>query len=84
MRSNNLIFDRSTAMYTSFMTALLHGRLSGVSRRAPALVPGRAVICCGCHHDSVPHLPVGTRGFCYVCLARSRSAADDDELGGEC
>ena len=29
-------------------------------------------------------LPVGSLGFCYVCLARSRSAAEDDELGGEC
>jgi hypothetical protein len=48
------------------------------------LLPDRAIICSACHHDRVRGLPVGSLGFCYVCLARSRSAAEDDELGGEC
>ena len=71
-------------MYTKFMTAPLHERLGEVPRAAPALLVDRAIICSGCHHDSVRGLPVGSLGFCYVCLARSRSAAEDDELGGEC
>jgi hypothetical protein len=66
------------------MTAPLHERVNDVPRAAPALLADRAIICSGCHHDSVPGLPVGSLGFCYVCLARSRSAAEDDELGGEC
>jgi hypothetical protein len=80
----NLMFGGSTAVYTGIMTAPLHERLNEIPRAAPTLLADRAVICSGCRHDSVRDLPVGSLGFCYVCLARSRSAAEDDELGGEC
>jgi len=62
------------------MAPLLHER----SNEAPLLLPSHAVICSGCHRESVPDLRVGIRGFCDACLERSRSAAGDDELGGEC
>ena len=78
------MFGASTAVYTKIMTAPLHERLSEAPRAAPMLLPDRAIICSACHHDRVRGLPVGSLGFCYVCLARSRSAAEDDELGGEC
>jgi hypothetical protein len=66
------------------MTAPLQERLNDVPPAGPTRLPDRAALCSGCRHDSVRDLPVGTLGFCYVCLARSRSAAEDDELGGEC
>jgi hypothetical protein len=58
--------------------------LNEIPRAAPTLLADRGVICSGCRHDSVRDVPAGSLGFCYVCLARSRSAAEDDELGGEC
>ena len=84
MPRKNRMFAGSTAVYTGFMTAPLHERLSEIPRAAPTLLADRVVICSGCRHDTVHGLPIGCLGFCYVCLARSRSAAEDGELGGEC
>jgi len=84
MARNNLMFDGSTAAYTGIMTAPLHERSNEVPPAAPPLLLARALSCSGCHRATMRHLAIGSRGFCEVCLDRSRSAAGDDELGGEC
>jgi len=84
MARNNLIFDGSTAAYTRIMTAPLHERSNAVPPAAPPVLLARALICSGCHRETMRYLAIGSRAFCEVCLERSRSAAGDGELGGEC
>jgi len=84
MARNKLMFDRSTAAYTRIMTAPLHERSNAIQPAASPVVLARALICSGCHRETMRHLAIGSRAFCEVCLDRSRSAAGDDELGGEC
>jgi hypothetical protein len=47
------------------------------------LLRAHALVGSGCHQDAMRHLALGRRGYCEVCLDRSRSAVGDDELGGE-
>jgi len=65
------------------MTAPLHEESNEAPPEARPPVLASALMCSGCHRESLRRLAIGSRSFCEVCLDRSRSAAGDDELGGE-